>query len=607
MEEKEAEEEEEEGKVNNNTCRPEEAVLASPGRVEEEPRETFTNGFPPSFAQNLPTQEFMGDFASSLPDSLAITPNTRITRSPQSTPHLFTSQRTEPLSRRSHVLGPTPLIPSPHPSSFPTCFKNWNKYDGKDFGELTIEYEFGGPDPTHEEEVEYYVKPFTLRRPAALPSFAEAGPLNALVLASNEKKKPVSNLPFIAARRPLLRRPQGPPGPRYRISKTPRPLRPFTPAMATRQQDIPIVRRRRHQRYIQRRFSQFEDDHDSAAAKQGSGGFISGRPDTFPQFASIGGFGPMSELTDTGNVDGTFMQEIDFPSVSLRDLNQREPQFSAPEFPQQDDNNNNAFTPSHPPPAHTTSTTTTTTTSTTTTTTPPRTQPHTTAAQAPLNRPPGRPLIKRPIKRPNRGLLPVRGAQFDPTGLPRRHPRFHTQCHNNLHILTLPTPLHYTSPLHPNTTLTSPQHYTYLTPTLHLPHPNTPLTSPHLPHPNTPPTTPQHHTYLTPTPHPPHPNTTPTTPQHHTYHTPTPHLPHPNTTPTTPQHHTYHTPTQHHTYHTTTPYLPHPNTTPTTPQHYTYLTPTPHPNTTPTPPTTPHLPHPQFSDYITCKVLKETG
>ncbi|KAK4299426.1 hypothetical protein Pmani_028293 [Petrolisthes manimaculis] len=383
----------------------------------------------------------------SLPDSLAITPNTRITRSPQSTQHLFASQRTEPLSSRSHVQGPTSshpfatpfIIPnvfqelgirrrrdltaegrqrgiseaidhilyspaytgripqslhslfrpsnsrfvrkirpstsqgtndpsqaavrlfpvstslrvsgrSPQETSsvlrrkkraledqlttdesdlqesstnyrlarfpgvrvdtkrtiYPREFRSYSSespqdYDGKDFGELTIEYEFGGPDPTHEEEeeVEYYVKPFTLRRPAALPSFAEAGPLNALVLASNEKKKPVLNLPFIAAR-PLLRRPRGPPGPRYRISKTLRPLRPFTPAMvpgpsppayilpptssiraprhvlmenrrlpkATRQQDIPIVRRRRHQqqqqqqqRYIQRRVSLFEDDH----------------------------------------------------------------------------------------------------------------------------------------------------------------------------------------------------------------------------------------------------------------------------------------------------------------------------------------------------------
>nr|XP_045605050.1 altered inheritance of mitochondria protein 21-like [Procambarus clarkii] len=73
---------------------------------------------------------------------------------------------------------------------------------------------------------------------------------------------------------------------------------------------------------------------DAEAAKEDSEGFIVGKPDNFPGFHTIGGFGPMADV-EKGDVAGNFMEEFKFPAVQIPDINEEQPQFSPEQFQKQ--------------------------------------------------------------------------------------------------------------------------------------------------------------------------------------------------------------------------------------------------------------------------------
>ncbi|XP_042220766.1 tight junction protein ZO-1-like isoform X2 [Homarus americanus] len=79
---------------------------------------------------------------------------------------------------------------------------------------------------------------------------------------------------------------------------------------------------------------------DAEEAREDSLGFMRGKPDNFPGFHTIGGFGPMGEL-EKGNVAGTFMEEFKIPSVAIPVIQENQPQFSPHRFSQQTLDNEN--------------------------------------------------------------------------------------------------------------------------------------------------------------------------------------------------------------------------------------------------------------------------
>ncbi|XP_042220767.1 uncharacterized protein LOC121865433 isoform X3 [Homarus americanus] len=76
------------------------------------------------------------------------------------------------------------------------------------------------------------------------------------------------------------------------------------------------------------------DFANAEEAREDSLGFMRGKPDNFPGFHTIGGFGPMGEL-EKGNVAGTFMEEFKIPSVAIPVIQENQPQFSPHRFSQQ--------------------------------------------------------------------------------------------------------------------------------------------------------------------------------------------------------------------------------------------------------------------------------
>ncbi|XP_063881603.1 uncharacterized protein LOC135111824 [Scylla paramamosain] len=242
---------------------------------------------------------------------------------------------------------------------------------GKEFGEIIVHYDYGGEDPTddsgrvvalHDEEVAALLSPFT-DRPSDPSSPRERKP------RPHTSPRKVNHRPHPSLReekpRPHPVLGQGMPRPRPRPHPShPAPARPpprqrhrhpnhipaFKPGpsppahilppsssiraprhvllenqrlpRATRQLDIPLTRR----------MLLLDDSLDPVP--ESSSGFIVGKPAGFPEFASIGGFGPMEDVDKT-DVAGSFMQTINFPSVDFGPIDDSHPPFpQTPTFPQ---------------------------------------------------------------------------------------------------------------------------------------------------------------------------------------------------------------------------------------------------------------------------------
>nr|XP_027211678.1 serine/arginine repetitive matrix protein 1-like isoform X1 [Penaeus vannamei] len=100
----------------------------------------------------------------------------------------------------------------------------------------------------------------------------------------------------------------------------------------TRQQDIPIVRR--SLQVAQRRQSDQSVTSDVAEAREDSAGFIVGKPDNFPLFSAIGGFGPMQDI-EKGDSASSFVPAFSIPTMNIPDIPDQHPQFEFPQFAQQ--------------------------------------------------------------------------------------------------------------------------------------------------------------------------------------------------------------------------------------------------------------------------------
>ncbi|XP_063595914.1 uncharacterized protein LOC134772760 isoform X1 [Penaeus indicus] len=100
----------------------------------------------------------------------------------------------------------------------------------------------------------------------------------------------------------------------------------------TRQQDIPILRR--SLQVAQRRQSDQSVTSDVAEAREDSAGFIVGKPDNFPLFSAIGGFGPMQDI-EKGDSASSFVPAFSIPTMSIPDIPDQQPQFEFPQFAQQ--------------------------------------------------------------------------------------------------------------------------------------------------------------------------------------------------------------------------------------------------------------------------------
>ncbi|ROT76985.1 hypothetical protein C7M84_004382 [Penaeus vannamei] len=73
---------------------------------------------------------------------------------------------------------------------------------------------------------------------------------------------------------------------------------------------------------------------DVAEAREDSAGFIVGKPDNFPLFSAIGGFGPMQDI-EKGDSASSFVPAFSIPTMNIPDIPDQHPQFEFPQFAQQ--------------------------------------------------------------------------------------------------------------------------------------------------------------------------------------------------------------------------------------------------------------------------------
>ncbi|XP_069188589.1 uncharacterized protein [Procambarus clarkii] len=258
-------------------------------------------------------------------------------------------------------------LPRQEGRKYPLRNRQQHRFKNVEFGDPIIEYEFGGQDPSYQVPE---FPPFKENNEADtitdLSSLFGAQPSNFLSNFDSPLSEDVgtkstvvhiaSNLVLPTPKRPprnpnfptknSLRLHQLIPGFRPGPSPPAYILPPYSSVRAprhvlmenrrlpkvTRQQDIPLM----HKRLLvaQRRNSEEPVSSDAEAAKEDSEGFIVGKPDNFPGFHTIGGFGPMADV-EKGDVAGNFMEEFKFPAVQIPDINEEQPQFSPEQFQKQ--------------------------------------------------------------------------------------------------------------------------------------------------------------------------------------------------------------------------------------------------------------------------------
>ncbi|KAG7169655.1 hypothetical protein Hamer_G013271 [Homarus americanus] len=312
-------------------------------------RETFDNGFTDIFSRNLPTKEFMGDFAIFilLPSSTTIL-------------NLFTSSTT--FSSSPSFSRPPPQSSHQSPSGRERPIPTQEPFSSTSFTGQQFSSKFTDLDPFFESaRLTRKRRDVTARQDVStrLTEIIDTPWEDGSLI--DDSHNPTFDHDGLGPVRSALNRPHSP---HFSRSKHFRRLHQFTPGLrpgpsppahilppsssvraprhilmenrrlpkATRQQDIPLIRKRRL--VTQRRISEEPVSSDAEEAREDSLGFMRGKPDNFPGFHTIGGFGPMGEL-EKGNVAGTFMEEFKIPSVAIPVIQENQPQFSPHRFSQQ--------------------------------------------------------------------------------------------------------------------------------------------------------------------------------------------------------------------------------------------------------------------------------
>nr|XP_053639939.1 uncharacterized protein LOC128693999 isoform X2 [Cherax quadricarinatus] len=356
----------------------------APTARQETPRETF-NGFPENFAHNLPTQEFMGDFARRTKRQAGVTSTIDGILSAPYGGLPATNHLQALLIRNANIRPPRqsvgPRRPKrPPPQPFPSISPPTSQSTA--VGPPRFQPQFVRPQRDTVTSSLSPTRQHPLNRPpnfqviherfpeisssspdsssssdtAPSPQFSSPSSSSSRFSPSSSARLSESSsarIPHAPSSSPLtFSFPSFSPPQQFSPSARERPVQspePFSFPSFTGQQfgssdfdsfeSARLPRQRRDAREGQDVSSQLgqtiaSPGEDAEAARQDSAGFIVGKPASFPGFHSIGGFGPMDAL-EKGNAAGSFMEDISFPSVDIPDINEKQPQFSPQQFQKQ--------------------------------------------------------------------------------------------------------------------------------------------------------------------------------------------------------------------------------------------------------------------------------
>ncbi|XP_047499588.1 histone-lysine N-methyltransferase 2D-like isoform X2 [Penaeus chinensis] len=309
--------------------------------------ERFTRGFASDFANNLPTSEFLGSFAGRQKRQVAVTSaiegilSTHYGGEP-ATPHLQALLTRNSLAR--------PARQSPSSLSSPSFSASSSSSPSSTRPQAPIRPNFQSPPR---------------------PSASFSAPLSSS--SSSSSFRPLNRPPTPRPNRRQPPRPQqasSPPSrpqfsPSRRESFTPShtfptfqeassrtsPKNPFPSSTFAGQQfetlfsgfdSFESARLPRQKRDVTARqdvSSQLAGIltspwEDVAEAREDSAGFIIGKPDNFPLFSAIGGFGPMQDI-EKGDSVSSFVPAFSIPTMNIPDIPDQQPQFEFPQFAQQ--------------------------------------------------------------------------------------------------------------------------------------------------------------------------------------------------------------------------------------------------------------------------------
>ncbi|XP_045115471.1 serine/arginine repetitive matrix protein 1-like isoform X2 [Portunus trituberculatus] len=334
--------------------RPTQAVVA--------PRETFGNGFPPGFADNLPTKEFTGDFTRRVRRQAGITSDIDSILSGPYGGALDNDHLQALLLRNINIRParqspghPRESRPPPRPSLSSSSSSSSTRFSSSPQGSFRPQQESRSPGPP------------SPGRPLPRPSLSSSAsrfssPPPGSFRPQQEPRSPDPPSADRPSPPSLFQAPRDPP-PRFsppRFTSSNPPLHsqpqerqePFSSDSFTGQQfdsfsDIDSffdsARLPRQRRDVAAAAAPRDDagstqhifvSPEEDTVPESSSGFIVGKPADFPGFASIGGFGPMEDVDKT-DVAGSFMQTINFPSVEFGPIDDSHPPFPQnPSFPQ---------------------------------------------------------------------------------------------------------------------------------------------------------------------------------------------------------------------------------------------------------------------------------
>ncbi|XP_042877806.1 PGC-1 and ERR-induced regulator in muscle protein 1-like isoform X3 [Penaeus japonicus] len=326
-------------------------------------QERFSNGFTSDFAQNLPTSEFMGSFrgrrkrqvgVSSAIDGILNThyggdtasahlqallirnslarPARQSPSSSSSSPSLFSSASPSSSSPPSSVRPLSPIRPDFATSSRPTAGPARAPFRAPSSASSSS----SSFRPLNRAPPSESVRP--KRRQAARPqqsSFRPSSPARPQLSPSRRESFTPSH-PFPSFQEASSRNP-----PRDTFPSSTFAGQQFD-ALFTGFDSFESARLPRQKRDVSARqdvSSQLAGIlsspwEDVAEAREDSAGFIVGRPDNFPHFSAIGGFGPMQDL-EKEDSSASFVPEFSIPTMNIPDIPDNQPQFEFPQFAQQ--------------------------------------------------------------------------------------------------------------------------------------------------------------------------------------------------------------------------------------------------------------------------------